>query len=341
MYSDDNLIISKGPLRASFQNHFNAHYDESPDSGTVNPGVHEFLGLMVVKKILNHHIIQIEVSSPKIIIKLREILGPPPPRFKCVPITSGISLNVESSAQNPLVPESEFNCRSVFGICLWAAMSWRFDIHYGCARIASSLSKGNTLENVNACKQLAWYLLETDITLKFSSFNAHKQFSSFCDASHGNDALTLRSWFSYVHVWANAVFGGRTKLGTAVCRSTKDSEMMAIIACLASILGYRFLLHEIGFTQRDSTTIYIDASAALDQTTSMNVPKDQKFMAMRRRWVYEQFKEGLVRAMHCSTDLMPADANTKEHTEKVQTKNRLNLQGHGSLNVVSTVKRHS
>ena len=28
VYSDDNLIVSKGSLRASFQDHFNAHYDD-------------------------------------------------------------------------------------------------------------------------------------------------------------------------------------------------------------------------------------------------------------------------------------------------------------------------
>ena len=122
-------------------------------------------------------------------------------------------------------------------------MAWRFDCHYGCARIASSLSKGNTQENMRACKQLAWYLLESDVQiLKFSSLNIQDQFSSFSDASHGNDLGTLRSWFSYLHVWGNAAFGGRTKLGTAICRSTKDSEIMAVIACLASMLGYRFML---------------------------------------------------------------------------------------------------
>ena len=168
---------------------------------------------------------------------------------------------------------------------MWAAMAWRFDAHYGCARVASSLSKGNTYENVRACKQLAWYLLESDVqSLKFSFLNIQQQFSSFCDSSHGNDSPSLRSWFSYVHVWANAVFGGRTKLGTAVCRSTKDSEVMAIIACLASILGYRFLLHELGFTQSQPTSIFIDATAALDQTTSMNIPREQKFMALCGAW---------------------------------------------------------
>ena len=85
-------------------------------------------------------------------------------------------------------------------------------------------------------------------------------------------------------MWANAVFGGRTKLGTAVCRSTKDSECMAIIACFASILGYRFLLHELGFTQSEPTSVFIDSTAALDQTKSMNIPRAQKFMALCGAW---------------------------------------------------------
>ena len=156
-----------------------------------------------------------------------------------------------------------------------------------------------------------------------------------------NDLGTLRSWFSYLHVWGNAAFGERTKLGTAICRSTKDSEIMAVIACLASMLGYRFMLHEIGFTQHNPTTIYIDATAALDQTTSMNIPRDQKFMAQRRGWVVAQFADGLARGVHCQTNYMMADANTKAHTVQRQIENARNLQGHGTIEVFSSVARHA
>ena len=150
----------------------------------------------------------------------------------------------------------------------------------------------------------------------------------------------MRSWCSYVHIWANAAFGGRSKLGTAVCRSTKDSEMMAVIACLASILGYRFLLNEIGFPQSEPTAVHIDATAALDQTTSMNVPKDQKFMAVRRRWVHEQFADKFVQAYHCSTHNMVPDLNTKIHSVQEQARMSRNIQGFGDCRPVSNIGRN-
>ena len=341
VYSDDNLIVSKGSIRDDFQKFFDSEYSESPDSGEVKPGIIEFLGMMIQKRVLAHNIVEIEISSPKIMTKLRELVGVTPSNFKLVPLVENFQLNDPISEANFLIDENEFNCRSVFGVCLWAAMGWRFDIHYGAARIASSLSKGNTIQNVTACKQLAWYLLESDVqSLKFSNINPTKQFVSFSDASHGNDLKTMRSWFSYLHVWANATFGGRTKLGTTVCRSTKDSEMMAIIACLASTLGYRFLLHEIGFSQQLATSIFIDATAALDQTTSMNIPRDQKFTAMRRAWVFEQFHHSIVKAYHCHTDSMLADANSKRFSASDQAVNARNLQGHGTIKAVSTVDRH-
>ena len=135
------------------------------------------------------------------------------------------------------------------------------------------------------------------------------------------------------------MFAGRTKLGTSVCRSTKDSEMMAIIAALASILGFRFLLNELGFVQDDPTTVYIDATAALDQTTSMNIPRDQKFMALRRRWVYEQFRDLLVKAEHCDTINMLADASNKTHNSVEQGHNARNLMGHGEIRVTSVFSK--
>ena len=342
VYSDDNLIVSKGPIRQQFQDHFDSRYQESPDSGEVDTGVYEFLGLSVQKRKLANNIVEIEISSPKIYQKLRDVCGPTPSRFSKVPLVSHIPLQTPVSDDNPIIDVEVFNCRSVFGICLWACMAWRFDVQLACAKIASSLSKGNTTDNVAACKQLAWYLLESEVqSLKFSSLHLTPQFISFCDSSHGNDENTMRSWFSYVHIWANAAFGGRTKLGSAVCRSTKDSEMMAVIACLASILGYRFLLNEIGFPQSDPTAVHIDATAAIDQTTSLNVPKDQKFMAMRRRWVYNQFSDKLVQAYHCSTGYMLPDLNTKTHAVADHTRMSRNIQGFGDCRPVSTIDRNN
>ena len=65
MYSDDNLIVSKGSkIRDKFKAYFNSHYYESPDSGEVGPGVYEFLGLKFVKDTSSDGFIEIEISSP-------------------------------------------------------------------------------------------------------------------------------------------------------------------------------------------------------------------------------------------------------------------------------------
>ena len=70
IHTDDMRAITNRAM--AVREYFNAHFDDSPSFGAGNPEVHEFLGLTVVKKVLNHHIIQIEVSSPKIVVKLRE-----------------------------------------------------------------------------------------------------------------------------------------------------------------------------------------------------------------------------------------------------------------------------
>ena len=133
VYSDENLIVSKGSIRQDFQRHFDAHYHESPDSGEVTPGVYEFLGLCVVKRRLAHGIVEIEISSPKINKKLRTAVGDTPQNFTVLPLLNSTPLGVPSSDDNPLVDISEFNCRSVFGMCLWACTAWRFDIQLACA----------------------------------------------------------------------------------------------------------------------------------------------------------------------------------------------------------------
>jgi hypothetical protein len=67
--ADDMRAITDRGM--AVHDYFNAHFG-SPCFGAADPAVHEFLGLMVVKKVLSNHIIQIEVSSPKIVVKLRE-----------------------------------------------------------------------------------------------------------------------------------------------------------------------------------------------------------------------------------------------------------------------------
>ena len=79
----------------------------------------------------------------------------------------------------------------------------------------------------------------------------------------------------------------------------------------------------------------------MDQTTSMNIPRDQKFMAQRRGWVVAQSADGLARGVHCQTNYMMADANTKAHTVQRQIENARNLQGHGTIEVFSSVARHA
>ena len=95
----------------------------------MKPGIIEFLGMMIQKRVLAHNIIEIEISSPKIMTKLRDLVGVTPSNFKLVPLVENFQLNDPISEANFLIDENEFNCRSVFGVCLWAAMGWRFDIH--------------------------------------------------------------------------------------------------------------------------------------------------------------------------------------------------------------------
>ena len=56
VYSDENLIASKGSIRDDFQKFFDSEYSESPDSGEVKPGIIEFLGMMIQKRGLAHNI---------------------------------------------------------------------------------------------------------------------------------------------------------------------------------------------------------------------------------------------------------------------------------------------
>ena len=69
----------------------------------------------------------------------------------------------------------------------------------------------------------------------------------------------------------------------------------------------------------------------------MNIPRDQKFTAMRRAWVFEQFHHSIVKAYHCHTDSMLADANSKRFSASDQAVNARNLQGHGAIKANSTV----
>ena len=308
---DDDIIAFRGD--AVFQwylDEFNKHFDESDDSASSRRDRHEFLGLLVEQ---HRDARTITVSAPRLIDKLTHVAGPHPKYPPSTPIVPqrAQALDDPVSENNPIVPQSEYDCRSVLGLILWIAHACRPDVMFASSLIARYTSRPPTRNIVHAVQHLAWYIVNTrEHTLTFHHDTQH-ELLAYVDASFANDLETRRSWYSYVLVWAGAAVAYQAKLSSCVAPSTRDAEIIAAVQCVKQVIAYRILLSELGVSPCTATKTYIDNLACVDGVANERVHRDSRWQAIRLAFVRQQVRDMIINLLHISGTDNLADIGTK------------------------------
>jgi len=219
----------------------------------------------------------------------------------------------ETSEENPIVPYSEYDSRSVLGLAAYIVLHTRPDCAYSTAVCARFAGCRNTKNVVAAINHLAWYLVDTadDHVLTFWKTENGAGLNAYSDASFANCPITRKSHYGYFLRYGDNIFGWRSKLQSIPALSSRDSELIASVECIKHLLGIRFFLCEAGFLFGGPTPIKIDNKASLEGIRNDKISKSSMYMGYRLAWVKHQLEDGLIDLSHVVSEENLADILTK------------------------------
>jgi hypothetical protein len=146
---------------------------------------------------------------------------------------------------------------------LYAATITQPDIAYAASLLARTASKWS-LQNVHAAKHLLRYIKATlDLCLTFDAKSGSRTLLGYADADWGGCLDTRRSTTGYVFKAFGGPVAWKSRQQPTTALSTMEAEYMASSGAARQATWLRQLLSDLGFTQRDPSTIYNDNNAAI------------------------------------------------------------------------------
>ena len=304
-------------MRKDFEDKLFNEFNASPEESSGDQI--EYLSLLVQ---INRERGSMTFKVPKLLIKLKQMLeeikncrGVHPKGGKLKYPLDPYSKDIfeETSEDNPIVPYSEYDSRSILGLAAYIVLHTRPDCAYAAAVCARFSGCRNTKKVTEAVNHLAWYLIDTaeDHILTFWKTDAISELNAFSDASFANCPITRKSHYGYFMRYGENIFGWRSKLQSIPALSSRDSELIASVECVKHLLGLRFFLTEIGFLHGGPTPVKIDNKASLEGIKNDKISKSSMYMGYRLAWVRHQLEDGLIDLSHVPSEVNLADILTK------------------------------
>lgn len=245
----------------------------------------------------------------------------------------------QPSDDNPLIAKSEVDVRSLLGVAAWIVRMCRPAELFPLSFFAAHAHTPTKLFVKHFSYFLA-YLLERDREeLTFNGHTCADNFSSFVDASLGNDPRTMRSWYGYVFIWAGAIHC-RSKKCPVVTLASRDAEAVAAVMALKSILAYRIMMAELGFGDLAPFRLRIDNQSTIGNTQADKIHKDSRHMGLRLSLLREEVKRNHILPQYIPTEQNLADIFTKPLSPSLHEKFRRVIMGHAPISSVVTDTTH-
>ena len=149
------------------------------------------------------------------------------------------------------------------GSLMYLATSTRPDIAYAVGvlcRFNSNPGKAHW----SAVQHLFRYLKGTlDYKLTYSPDPSGQLFTSYCDASHGDNPDSGRSTGGYILKIGTGAVSWSSKLQSFVTLSSTEAEFVAAVDAGKEIIWLRQLLEELGFPSTSASILNIDNQSSL------------------------------------------------------------------------------
>lgn len=205
------------------------------------------------------------------------------------------------------VPADKKTFREMIGALLFLSTRTRPDISAAVGLLSRFMS--NPMEDHHrAIKRLFRYLKGTiDFGMRITC--AETKLVAFADADWGGDRDDRKSTSGNVIQIGGNTVSWKTSKQKLVSLSTAEAEFISASDVSKDIIWIRHLLCEINCEQKKSTVFFEDKQTAI-RWANEGV-RNAKHFAIRRHFVDEAVKAGIISIQYCSSENMLADVMTK------------------------------
>jgi hypothetical protein len=219
--------------------------------------------------------------------------------------------------------EKKLPFQELVGSLLFACKT-RYDIRFAVSDVSRFMSKWNE-EHYLAARRILGYLCKhksNGLTMTNNATPTHMELVVYCDANYGDDredAIENAKWKSQ---GGHLVFVGGSLVGAVSRRqklctlSSMEAEYVEASEAAKSIRWYRRFLEELGYPQKQPTTLLEDNKACIDFCNT-SIPHDRtKHIDIRAHALKENVSQGIICIQHINTEAQLADFLTKHIPDK-------------------------
>lgn len=204
-----------------------------------------------------------------------------------------------------------FPYRQACGSLTYAATVARPDIAYAVGEISKFMEKPND-SHVNAVKRIFRYLNHTQhIGITYGDSGNGTNLIGYTDADYARDIDTRRSTTGYAFKIGNGIITWRSQRQKTIALSTTEAEFMAICDGAKEAIWLRQLLKDIGYEQKEATTLMIDNLSAIRLVQNPELHHRTKHIDIRLFFVRDVYQEDTINLKHVESANQLADALTK------------------------------
>ena len=195
----------------------------------------------------------------------------------------------------------------------------RFDVSYAISDVSRFMSKWGVEHYKHAIRILEYLYQTRDMKIKINSnyMKDELKLTLYVDANYGDDREHTErddKWKSqggYVLFLGGALVSWVSRRHHIRVLSSMESEYIEASDAAKEVIWARQLLHELGYTQHEPTTIYEDNTACINFCKIGRISERTKHIDIKKYYLKEKQKQKLIEMIHVKTDRQLADMMTK------------------------------
>jgi hypothetical protein len=235
-------------------------------------------------------------------------------------LRSGEPSTAEESIDMAKVPY-----REMIGRLLFLSTRTRPDIAVAVGIVARRVSDPRQVDWI-ASKRILRYLKGTaSFQLRFSA-EGEVELTTYADADDATSADRKSISGNALMIGNNALIGWTSQKQKPVALSTAEAEYIAQSEAVRETVWLRNILSDLGFTQKEPTSVYQDNTTAIAWSHEEAYSKRGKDIDVRYHYTMDQVKVGNVRVQFTGTKDMVADVMTKPLSGEELRRRRDRLQ---------------